>query len=119
MKLILLLLFLMTTNFSSLYSASNDDPIFYDEIGGWEIGILPYLNFGCYTSSPVYEGGEMLSVYVDNRQNAKNVYLHLKNKKFVLYSTLIFTVVSWFGGLIILLFLVQNYTVYELSLIHI
>ena len=43
----------------------------------------------------------------------KNVYLHLKNKKFVLYSTLIFTVVSWFGGLIILLFLVQNYTVYE------
>ena len=43
----------------------------------------------------------------------KNVYLHLKNKKFVLYSTLIFTIVSWFGGLIILLFLVQNYTVYE------
>ena len=79
MKLILLLFFLMTTNFASLYSASNDDPIFYDEIGGWEIGILPYLNFGCYTSSPVYEGGEMLSVYVDNRQNAKNVYLHLVN----------------------------------------
>ena len=60
-------------------ASSKDDRIFYDEVDGWEVGILPYLNFGCYTSSPVYEGGEILSVYVDNRQNAENVYLHLVN----------------------------------------
>ncbi len=43
----------------------------------------------------------------------KNVFLHLSNKKFVLYSTLVFTVVSWSGGLIIVLYLVQNFTLYE------
>ncbi len=42
-----------------------------------------------------------------------NVYLHLPNKKFVIYSTLIFTIVSWIGGFIIILFLSQNFTFYE------
>ena len=79
MKLIKCIFFLVILNISTNSFASKDDPIFYDEVGGWEIGILPHLNFGCYTSSPIYEDGEMLSVYVDNRQNAKNVYLHLVN----------------------------------------
>ena len=43
----------------------------------------------------------------------KNVYLQLSNKKFVLYSTLIFTVTSWVGGIFIVLYLFQNLTLYE------
>ena len=43
----------------------------------------------------------------------KNIYLNLKNKKFVIYSTLIFTVISWVGGLGIVYYLVQNLTLYE------
>ena len=64
---------------SQVFASSKDDPILFDEVGGWEIGILPYLNFGCYTSSPIYEGGSMLSVYVDNRSGVEGVYLHLVN----------------------------------------
>lgn len=64
---------------SQVLASSKDDPIFFDEVGGWEVGILPYLNFGCYTSSPIYEGGSMLSVYVDNRSGVEGVYLHLVN----------------------------------------
>ena len=43
----------------------------------------------------------------------KNVYLHLHNKKFVIYSTLTFTIISWFGGIIMVLLLLQNLTIYE------
>ena len=43
----------------------------------------------------------------------KNIYLNLKNKKFVIYSTLIFTVISWVGGLGIVYYLVQNLSLYE------
>ena len=43
----------------------------------------------------------------------KNIYLNLKNKKFVIYSTLIFTVVSWVGGLGIVYYLIQNLSLYE------
>ncbi len=43
----------------------------------------------------------------------KNIYLNLENKKFVIYSTLIFTVISWFGGLAIIYYLVQNFSLYE------
>ena len=43
----------------------------------------------------------------------KNVYLHLSNKKFVIYTTLIFTLISWIFGIIIVLYLVQNFTLYE------
>ena len=43
----------------------------------------------------------------------KNVYSHLQNKKFVIYSTLAFTIISWFGGIVIILFLFQNLTLYE------
>ena len=43
----------------------------------------------------------------------KNVYLHLSNKKFVLYSTLIFTIMSWLGGMFVVLYLAQNFTLYE------
>ena len=42
-----------------------------------------------------------------------NVYLYLPNKKFVIYSTVVFTLISWVSGILILLFLVQNYDIYE------
>ena len=43
----------------------------------------------------------------------KNIYLNLKNKKFVIYSTLVFTAVSWVGGLGIIYYLFQNLSLYE------
>ncbi len=43
----------------------------------------------------------------------KNIYVNLSNKKFVLYSTLVFTIISWMGGILIVLFLIQNFTLYE------
>ena len=43
----------------------------------------------------------------------KNIYLNLTNKKFVIYTTLIFTVISWVGFLIIVYHLVQNFSLYE------
>ena len=43
----------------------------------------------------------------------KNIYINLTNKKFVIYSTLVFTVFSWVGGLGILYYLVQNLSLYE------
>ena len=43
----------------------------------------------------------------------KNIYLNLTNKKFVIYSTLAFTVISWVSGLGIVYFLVQNLSLYE------
>ena len=43
----------------------------------------------------------------------KNIYLNLKNKKFVIYSTSVFTLISWFGGLGIIYYLVQNLSLYE------
>ena len=43
----------------------------------------------------------------------KNIYLNLKNKKFVIYSTLMFTLISWAGGLGIIYYLFQNLTLYE------
>ena len=43
----------------------------------------------------------------------KNIYINLPNKKFVIYSTVIFTIISWFGGLAILYILVQNISLYE------
>ena len=43
----------------------------------------------------------------------KNIYLNLKNKKFVIYSTLVFTAISWVGGLGIIYYLFQNLSLYE------
>ena len=43
----------------------------------------------------------------------RNIYLNLPNKKFVIYSTVVFTVISWFGGLVIVYYLVQNFSLYE------
>ena len=43
----------------------------------------------------------------------KNIYLNLTNKKFVIYSTLIFTAISWVGGLVVLYYLFQNLSLYE------
>ena len=43
----------------------------------------------------------------------KNIYINLPNKKFVIFSTVIFTIISWFGGLAILYILVQNISLYE------
>ena len=42
-----------------------------------------------------------------------NIYLHISNKTFVLYSTLIFTIISWIGGAVVILFLTQNFNLYE------
>ena len=43
----------------------------------------------------------------------KNIYLNLTNKKFVIYSTSVFTAISWFGGLGIIYYLLQNLSLYE------
>ena len=43
----------------------------------------------------------------------KNIYLNLNNIKFVIYSTLVFTLISWIGGLVIVYYLVQNFSLYE------
>ncbi len=43
----------------------------------------------------------------------KNIYLNLTNKKFVIYTTLLFTIVSWVGGLGIVYYLIQNLSLYE------
>ncbi len=43
----------------------------------------------------------------------KNIYLNLKNKKFVIYSTLVFTLISWIGGLGTIYYLIQNLSLYE------
>ena len=43
----------------------------------------------------------------------KNIYLNLTNKKFVIYTTFIFTAISWIGGLAIVYYLVQNLSLYE------
>ncbi len=43
----------------------------------------------------------------------KNIYLNLKNKKFIIYSTLIFTGISWVGGLGLVYYLLQNLSLYE------
>ena len=43
----------------------------------------------------------------------KNIYLNLPNKKFVIYTTIIFTFISWIGGLGIMYYLIQNLTLYE------
>ena len=43
----------------------------------------------------------------------KNIYLNLPNKKFVIYSTLIFTFISWISGLGIIYYLIQNLSLYE------
>lgn len=79
MKLLKILVLFFSFSFTPVFSATDDDPILFDEIGGWQIGILPYLNFGCYTSSPIYESGSMLSIYKDNRSGMGDVYLHLVN----------------------------------------
>ena len=42
-----------------------------------------------------------------------NIYLNLNNKKFIIYSTLLFTIISWIGGAIIVLFLIDHFTLYE------
>jgi len=79
MNFLKIVILFFSFSFSPLFSANNDNPILFDEIGGWQVGILPYLNFGCYTSSPVYESGSMLSIYKDNRSGMEDVYLHLVN----------------------------------------
>jgi len=43
----------------------------------------------------------------------KNVLLYLPNKKIVLYSTIAFTLISWFGGITIVFYLTQNFSLYE------
>ncbi len=43
----------------------------------------------------------------------KNIYLKLPNKKFVIYTTIFFTIISWFGGMFILSFVIQNFSFYE------
>jgi len=42
-----------------------------------------------------------------------NIYKHLSNKKFVIYTTIAFTIISWFGGFLVILYLAQNFNIYE------
>ena len=51
--------------------------------------------------------------YKHLRHLISNIYLFLPNKKFVIYSTLCFTLISWIGGIFIVLFLIQNFNIYE------
>ena len=41
------------------------------------------------------------------------INLHIINKNFVIYSTLIFTMISWVGGIILIIYLYQNFSLYE------
>ena len=43
----------------------------------------------------------------------KNININLTNQKFVIYSTIAFTVISWVGGLGIVFYLIQNISLYE------
>ena len=43
----------------------------------------------------------------------KNIYIELPNKNFVIYTTILFTIISWAGGIMIIFFLIQNLTLYE------
>ncbi len=43
----------------------------------------------------------------------KNIYLHLTNKKLVIYSTIIFTIISWISCIFVAIYLAQNLTLYE------
>ncbi len=43
----------------------------------------------------------------------RNIYTNLPNKKFVIYSTLAFTIISWIGGFGVVYYLVQNMSLYE------
>ena len=42
-----------------------------------------------------------------------NINSYLPNKKFVIYSTLIFTFISWVAALVFVFYLFQNYSLYE------
>lgn len=78
MKLIFYLFF---SFFITSLNAQSNDPFVYAEVDGWTMGVIPNLNYGCYASSPIYEGGSMLSIYMDNRDEQKLIFLHLVNPK--------------------------------------
>ena len=42
-----------------------------------------------------------------------NIYIHLKNKKLVIYSTIIFTIISWVGGIVVVILLIEYFSLYE------
>ncbi len=42
-----------------------------------------------------------------------NINLFLKDKKFVLYTTLLFTIISWIGGGVVTIFLLDSFSYYE------
>ena len=43
----------------------------------------------------------------------KMIFTHLENKKFVIYTTILFTIISWIAGLYIIYFLSINFSIYE------
>ncbi len=51
--------------------------------------------------------------YKHLKQLLKNIYLHLPNKKFILLTTVLFTIVSWVSVILIVLFLFQNISLYQ------
>ena len=51
--------------------------------------------------------------YKHLKQLIKNIFIYLSNKKLVIYSTIIFTIVSWIGGLVVVAYLFQNFSLYE------
>ena len=43
----------------------------------------------------------------------KNIYIHLLNKKIVIVSTFLFTLISWIGGVLIIYYLMKYFDAYE------
>ena len=51
--------------------------------------------------------------YKHLKQLITNIYLHIQNKKFVIISTILFTLISWIGSFVVILYLAQNINLYE------
>ena len=51
--------------------------------------------------------------YKHLKQLIKNIFIFLSNKKLIIYSTIIFTIISWIGGLVVVVYLFQNFSLYE------
>ena len=89
---------------------------FYEKILRKGIVELIFLLFIFYIFDPLLGFATyfcFFHTYKHLKHLIKNVYLHLSNTKPVIYSTIIFTIISWIGGIIIVLFLAQNFSIYE------
>ena len=81
MKIFTYVIFLFLSTKIGLSNEHKQEASFiYDEIDGWQVGVQPSLNYGCYASSPLYERGAMLSIYFNNSNpDDLLLYVHLVN----------------------------------------